>query len=79
MSLSLMLSPQEFTTITSEDFNLGAILIASANAWEGSKDGDIFSILDTCSKAFKASSSLADVYLALFVSLRKQCKGEMPG
>ena len=74
-----MLSPQEFTTITSEDFNLGAILIASANACEGSNDGDIFSILDTCSKALKASSSLADVYLALFVSLRKQCKGEIPG
>ena len=45
MSLSLMLSPQEFTIITSEDFNLGAILIASAKACEGSKDGDMFSNL----------------------------------
>ena len=29
-----MLSPQEFTIITSEDFNLGASLIASAKACE---------------------------------------------
>ena len=42
-----MLSPQEFTTITSEDFNLGAILIASAKACEGSRDGEIFSNLET--------------------------------
>ena len=47
MSLSLMLSPQELTTITSDDFNLGAILIASAKACEGSKDGEIFSNLET--------------------------------
>ena len=46
MSLSLMLSPK-FTIITSEDFNLGAILIASAKACEGSKDGDMFSNLET--------------------------------
>ena len=43
MSLSFKLSPHELTIITSEDFNLGAILIASANACEGSKDGEIFS------------------------------------
>ena len=47
MSLSLRLSPHEFTMITSEDFNLGAILIASAKACEGSKDGEIFSNLET--------------------------------
>ena len=47
MSLSLRLSPHEFTTITSEDFNFGAILIASAKACEGSKDGEIFSNLET--------------------------------
>ena len=47
MSLSLRLSPHELTMITSEDFNLGAILIASANACEGSKDGEIFSNLET--------------------------------
>ena len=47
ISLSFILSPQELTTITSEDFNLGAILIASANACEGSKDGEIFSNLET--------------------------------
>ena len=47
ISLSLKLSPQELTIITSEDFNLGAILIASAKACEGSKDGEIFSNLET--------------------------------
>ena len=47
MSLSLILSPQEFTTITSDDFNLGAILIASAKACEGSSDGEIFSNFET--------------------------------
>ena len=47
ISLSLMLSPQELTTIISEDLNLGAILIASAKACEGSKDGEIFSNLET--------------------------------
>ena len=77
--MSFRLSPQEFTIITSEDFNLGAILIASAKACDGSKDGEIFSNLETNLYAFKASSSLADVYLALFASLRKQCNGDMPG
>ena len=47
MSLSLILSPQELTIITSEVFNFGAILIASANACEGSNDGEIFSNLET--------------------------------
>ena len=47
MSLSLMLSPQELTIIISDDFNLGAILIASAKACEGSKDGEMFSNFDT--------------------------------
>ena len=47
ISLSLMLSPHELTIITSEDFNLGAILIASAKACEGSNEGEIFSSIDT--------------------------------
>ena len=47
ISLSLRLSPQELTIIISEDFNFGAILIASANACEGSRDGEIFSNLET--------------------------------
>ena len=47
ISLSFKLSPQELTTIISEDFNLGAILIASAKACEGSSDGEIFSNLET--------------------------------
>ena len=42
-----MLSPQEFTIITSDDFNLGASLIASANACDGSSDGEIFSSFET--------------------------------
>ena len=42
-----MLSPQEFTTITSDDLNLGAILIASAKACEGSSEGEIFSSFET--------------------------------
>ena len=47
ISLSLMLSPQEFTIITSELFNLGANLIASAKACEGSSEGEIFSSFET--------------------------------
>ena len=47
ISLSLRLSPQELTMITSEDLNFGAIRIASANACDGSRDGEIFSSLDT--------------------------------
>ena len=47
MSLSLRLSPQEFTIITSEEFNLGAIFIASAKACEGSSEGEIFSSFET--------------------------------
>ena len=74
-----MLSPQEFTIITSELSNLGANLIASAKACEGSNDGEIFSSFETNLYALSASSSLAEVYLALFVSFRKQCKGDIPG
>ena len=47
ISLSLMLSPHELTIIISVDFNLGAILIASAKACEGSSEGEIFSSLET--------------------------------
>ena len=79
ISLSLRLSPHEFTIIISEDFNFGASLIASAKACEGSREGEIFSNFETNLYALSASSSLAEVYLALFVSLRKQCNGEMPG
>ena len=47
MSLSFRLSPHEFTIITSDDFNFIANLIASANACDGSKDGEIFSSFET--------------------------------
>ena len=59
--------------------SFGDIFIASANAWLGSKLGFKFSYLVTNLYAFKASSSVAAVYLALFVSFKKQCKGEIPG
>ena len=59
--------------------NLGAILIASANAWAGSSDGLTFSNLETNLKAARASSSVAEVYLALFESFKRQCNGETPG
>ena len=74
-----MLSPQELTIITSVLSNLGANLIASANACEGSSEGEIFSSFETNLYALNASSSLAEVYRALFVSLRKQCRGDIPG
>ena len=74
-----MLSPQELTIITSVLSNLGANLIASAKACEGSSEGEIFSSLETNLYALSASSSLAEVYLALFASFRKQCKGDIPG
>ena len=70
-----MLSPQEFTIITSELSNLGANLIASAKACEGSSDGEIFSSLETNLYAFSASSSLAEVYLALLCPLKNNVKG----
>ena len=63
ISLSLIESPQLFTTITSDFFNFRAIFIVSANAWDGSNDGEIFSNFDTILCAAKASSSVADVYL----------------
>ena len=47
MSLSLRLSPHEFTIITSEDFNFNANLMASANACDGSNEGEIFSSFET--------------------------------
>ena len=47
ISLSLRLSPQELTIMTWDDFNLGANFIASAKAWEGSKDGEMFSNFET--------------------------------
>ena len=74
-----MLSPQEFTIITSELSHLGANLIASAKACECSSDGEISSSHETNLYALSASSSLAEVYLALFASFRKQCKGDIPG
>ena len=53
--------------------------MASANAWAGSNDGLTFSNFETNLKAWRASSSVADVYLALFESYRRQCNGETPG
>ena len=47
MSLSLRLSPQELTIMISDDLNLGANLIASAKACDGSRDGEIFSSFET--------------------------------
>ena len=41
MNLSFKESPQLFTTITTEEFNLGASLMASAKACDGSKEGEI--------------------------------------
>ena len=73
-------SPQESTTIIVSLLNLGAILIASANACEGSSEGLTKpSFLLTNWKASIASSSLAEVYLALPVSFRKQWSGLTPG
>ena len=73
-------SPHESTQITVSLLKPGAIFIASANACDGSKLGLTKpSILLTNWKALIASSSVADVYLALSVSLRKQCSGETPG
>ena len=46
ISLSLRLSPHEFIMITSDDFNLGANLIA-AKACEGSSEGEMFSSFET--------------------------------
>ena len=43
------------------------------------KEGEIFSKVDTNLYAFRASSSLTEVYFALFASFKKQCKGEIPG
>ena len=40
-------SPQLFTHIHCVFTKFGAILIASANAWHGSREGEIFSNLDT--------------------------------
>ena len=60
-------------------FNFGAILIASAKAWLGSKLGLSFSNFVTILYALRAASSVAKVYLALFVSFRKQWIGETDG
>ena len=79
MSLSFFASPQEFTITIVSLVNLGDILIALANAWLGSKLGFKLSNFVTNLYAFNASSSVAYVYIALFVSLRKQCIGLTPG
>ena len=49
MSLSFQLSPQEFTQKIVFLLNCGAIFIASAKAWLGSKEGLIDSKEDTSS------------------------------
>ena len=41
--------------------------------------GIVFLGFVTSLYAFKAPSSVADVYLALRASFKKQCKGEIPG
>ena len=43
INLSLRLSPQLFTTMIVDGFNRGAILIASAKACEGSREGEMSS------------------------------------
>ena len=79
ISLSFFASPQLFIIITVSLLSLGAILIASANACDGSKDGYIFSNRVTNRCASSASSSVALVYLARLASFKKQCIGEIPG
>ena len=49
-----------------------ASLRATKKAWLGSKEGLKSSNFVTSLKALKASSSLAAVYLALYVSFKKQ-------
>ena len=59
-------SPHEFTTKIVSLLNFGAIFIASAKACAGSREGLTNpSSLDTSLNASRASSSDADVYLAL--------------
>ncbi len=53
--------------------------MASAKAWLGSRLGFNFSYLVTSLYAFKASSSVAKVYLALLVSFKKQWIGLTDG
>ena len=77
--MSLCASPHEFTIMIVSILIFGAIFMASAKAWLGSKLGFKFSYLVTIWYAFKASSSLAAVYLALLVSFKKQWSGEIPG
>ena len=60
-------------------FNLGAIFIASAKAWAGSRLGEISSSSVTNLKASNASSSVAYVYLALPTSFKRQCIGLTDG
>ena len=63
--------------VSLESFLLSSIAIEKA--WLGSKEGLKFSYFETILKAFKASSSLAAVYLARLVSFKKQCSGDTPG
>ena len=70
--LSLYASPQLLTTTIVSLESFLASVIATENAWLGSKDGLKFSYFETTLKARKASSSLAAVYLARLVSFRKQ-------
>ena len=79
MSLSFSESPQLSTTMHVDPSNLGAIFIASANACAGSRLGEISSRSLTNLKASRASSSVADVYLALPLSFKKQCIGLTEG
>ena len=76
MYLSFKESPQLFTIITSEDFNLGAILIASAKACDGSKEGEISSNLVTIYKHLK-HPHLLQKYILLFLHLLKNNEEEI--
>ena len=69
---SLYASPQLLTTIIVSLESFLASEIAIENAWLGSNEGLKFSYFDTILKALSASSSLAEVYLARFVSFKKQ-------
>ena len=71
--------PHIFITMISSLLILGAILIRAAKAWAGSNAGIMPSVLQQYWKASKASSSVADTYLTLFCSNKKECSGPIPG
>ena len=60
ISLSLRLSPHEFTIITSEVFNFGAIFIASANDEEALNAYKLVSELENISPSLEPSHAFAE-------------------